>query len=58
MDKTLSCKECGDEFIFTESEQLFFQKLVKDGKITEYIEPKRCKKCRQARRDAKRRNNF
>lgn len=58
MDKTLRCRECGDEFIFTESEQQFFQKLVKDGKITEYKEPKRCKKCRQARRDANRRNNF
>jgi len=43
MDKTLRCKECGNEFIFTESEQEFFQKLVKDGKITEYIEPKKCK---------------
>ena len=37
-DKTLVCKECGQEFVFTAGEQ----------------EPQRCKACRDARKNAAR----
>jgi len=54
MDKKITCKDCGKDFIFTESEQKFLQKLVEEGKMTEYNEPKRCKNCRQAKKNQKR----
>lgn len=43
-DKTLICKECGEEFVFTAGEQEFYAK--KDL----HNEPKKCKKCREARK--------
>ncbi len=43
-DKTLICKDCGEEFIFTAGEQDFF----KEKGFTN--EPTRCKSCRQARK--------
>ncbi|MBF8266959.1 MAG: zinc-binding protein [Dehalococcoidia bacterium] len=43
-DKTLVCRECGAEFIFTEGEQEFYQKR---GLLNE---PGRCPECRSARR--------
>ena len=44
VDKTIVCKECGDEFTFTAEEQEFFaEKGFKN-------EPSRCKACRSARR--------
>ena len=47
-DKTLVCKECGNEFIFTAGEQEFYA-----GKgLTN--EPKRCLTCRRARKNADR----
>lgn len=42
-DRTLTCLDCGKEFIFTEGEQRFF--WAKD-----LSEPKRCKSCRMIRR--------
>ena len=42
-DKTLICKECGQEFIFTAGEQEFY---AEKGFVNE---PQRCKPCRDAR---------
>ncbi|MFZ5643014.1 MAG: zinc-ribbon domain containing protein [Bacillota bacterium] len=43
-DKTLVCKDCGQEFVFTVSEQEFF---AEKGFTNE---PSRCLDCRAARR--------
>lgn len=43
-DKTLTCKECGNEFIFTAGEQEFY---AEKGFANE---PQRCKSCRAKRR--------
>ena len=45
-DKTLVCKDCGAEFVFTASEQEFY---AEKGFTNE---PLRCKSCRQARKNA------
>ncbi len=43
-DRTITCADCGQEFIFTASEQAFYaEKGFTDA-------PKRCKSCRQARK--------
>ena len=47
-DKTLKCKDCGEEFIFTAGEQEFF---AERGFMNE---PQRCKACRDARKNAMR----
>ncbi|MPM65385.1 hypothetical protein SDC9_112281 [bioreactor metagenome] len=45
-DKTIVCKECGNEFVFTAGEQEFYaQKGFQN-------EPKMCKTCRQNRKNA------
>lgn len=42
-DKTLKCSDCGQDFVFTAGEQLFFHdKQFKN-------EPKRCKSCKARR---------
>ncbi len=51
MDKSIKCKDCGNDFVFSEGEQKYFEKLVEEGKITEYSEPKRCPNCRQTRKN-------
>lgn len=43
-DKAIVCKVCGQTFIFTAGEQLFYSDRNLD-------EPKRCPKCRHRRRD-------
>lgn len=43
-DKTLVCKDCGQEFTFTASEQEFY---AEKGFTNE---PQRCKACRDARK--------
>ena len=43
-DKTLVCKECGREFVFTAGEQEFY---AEKGFAHE---PQRCRECRQARK--------
>lgn len=43
-DKTLSCKDCGREFVFTASEQEFY---AEKGFTNE---PGRCPECRAARK--------
>ena len=45
-DKTLVCKECGNEFVFTAGEQEFY---AEKGFTNE---PQRCKACRQASKNA------
>jgi len=47
-DKTLICKECGNEFVFTAGEQEFYEAK---GFVNE---PQRCKGCRDNRKQAAR----
>ena len=49
-DKTLVCKDCGAEFVFTEGEQQFYSEKGFTN------EPQRCPNCRRARKQQ--RNNF
>ena len=46
-DKTLICKECGNEFIFSAGEQEFYAEKGFEN------EPFRCKECRAARKRAR-----
>ncbi len=43
-DKTITCKDCGEDFVFTEGEQQFYAEKGFEN------EPIRCKKCRDARK--------
>jgi len=43
-DKTLVCKDCGSEFVFTVGEQEFYKEKGFDN------EPQRCPDCRKARK--------
>ena len=45
-DKTLVCKECNNEFVFTAGEQEFY---AEKGFVNE---PQRCKACRDKRKAA------
>lgn len=45
-DKTLVCKECGQEFIFSAGEQAFYEERGFEH------EPQRCKACRNKRKNA------
>ncbi len=45
-DKTLVCKDCGQEFVFTAGEQEFYAEKGFQN------EPIRCKECRQKRKEA------
>ena len=45
-DKTLVCKDCGAEFVFTAGEQEFYAEKGFQNK------PQRCKNCRNARKNA------
>ena len=49
-DKTIVCKDCGKEYVFTEGEQAFY---AEKGFTNE---PVRCPECRKARK-AQRNNN-
>jgi DNA replicative helicase MCM subunit Mcm2 (Cdc46/Mcm family) len=49
-DKTIVCKDCGAEFVFTVREQEFY----KEKGFTN--EPVRCKECRDKKKSE--RNNF
>lgn len=44
-DKTLVCKDCGNEFIFTAGEQEFYNEKGFEN------EPQRCKPCRDAKKN-------
>jgi CxxC-x17-CxxC domain-containing protein len=43
-DKTLTCVDCGEQFVFTASEQAFYAERGFTN------EPKRCAPCRQSRK--------
>ncbi|MEG0230008.1 MAG: zinc-ribbon domain containing protein [Oscillospiraceae bacterium] len=47
-DKTLICKECGNEFTFTAGEQEFYAEKGFEN------EPQRCKVCRDSRKQQSR----
>jgi CxxC-x17-CxxC domain-containing protein len=47
-DKVLECKDCGNEFVFSAGEQEFYAEKGFEN------EPTRCKDCRQARKNARR----
>ena len=47
-DKTLVCKDCGNEFVFTAGEQAFYAEKGFQN------EPQRCKACRDAKKNAAR----
>ena len=43
-DKTLKCKDCGKDFVFTVGEQTFYAEKGFDN------EPVRCPECRKAKK--------
>lgn len=43
-DKTIVCKDCGNEFVFTEGEQEFYKEKGFEN------EPQRCPDCRKKRK--------
>jgi CxxC-x17-CxxC domain-containing protein len=45
-DKTLSCADCGQQFVFTASEQDFYAQRG-------FTEPRRCPSCRASRKAAR-----
>lgn len=45
-DQTLECKDCGDDFTFSEKDQDFY-------KSKQFEPPKRCKPCRDAAKKAR-----
>ena len=45
-DKTLTCKDCGEEFVFTAGEQAFYAEKGFQN------EPQRCKACRDKKKNA------
>lgn len=51
-DKTITCKDCGNEFTFTESEQAFYKEKGFDN------DPVRCPDCRKIRKQQKNTGNF
>lgn len=46
-DKTLKCKECGKDFVWTVGEQQFYQEKGFEN------EPTRCPECRRANKAAR-----
>lgn len=51
-DRTLVCKDCGKEFVFTVGEQEFFKEKGFDN------DPVRCPDCRRARKAQRNNRNF
>ncbi|PKM61839.1 MAG: zinc-binding protein [Firmicutes bacterium HGW-Firmicutes-21] len=47
-DKTLNCKDCGSEFVFTAGEQEFYASRGFQN------EPQRCKECRDKKKNSAR----
>ena len=46
-DKIIKCIDCGEEFLFTVNDQRFYKEKGFDN------EPKRCKACREKRKQEK-----
>ena len=51
-DKTLVCKDCGAEFVFTEGEQAFYKEKGFEN------EPQRCPDFRKAKKQARNNRNY
>lgn len=51
-DKTLVCRDCGQEFVFSASEQEFYAEKGFQN------EPGRCPACRQARKQSVNKRNY
>ena len=51
-DKTLICKDCSKEFVFTDGEQEFYKEKGLQN------EPQRCPDCRKAKKAEFNRNRF
>ncbi len=51
-DKTIICRDCNKEFVFTEGEQEFYQEKGLQN------EPQRCPECRKAKKAEFNRNRF
>jgi len=51
-DKTIECKDCNAEFVFTQNEQDFYKEKGFEN------EPLRCPDCRSARKRQSRGGNF
>ena len=49
-DKTLTCRDCNAEFVFTESEQAFYKEKGFEN------DPQRCPACRKARKQQRNQN--
>ena len=50
-DKTIRCKDCGKEFVFTAGEQAFYKEKGFDN------EPQRCPDCRKAKKEQRNNSN-
>ena len=50
-DKTIVCKDCNSEFVFTEGEQAFYKEKGFQN------EPQRCPECRKAKKQQRRNTN-
>jgi hypothetical protein len=51
-DKTLTCKDCNAEFVFSEGEQTFYKEKGFEN------EPQRCPDCRRARKQQRNRDSY
>ncbi len=51
-DKKLICKDCNEEFIFTEGEQAFYKEKGFEN------EPQRCPACRRAKKQQRMNKNY
>jgi hypothetical protein len=51
-DRTLVCKDCGKEFVFTVGEQEFYKEKGFDN------DPVRCPECRKSRKQQRNNRNF
>lgn len=51
-DKTIICKDCGNEFVFTEGEQAFYAEKGFENA------PVRCSECRKLRKQNNKYNNY
>jgi len=52
-DKKITCSDCGVEFPFSEGEQAFYAKQVDKRTGQAWVDPRRCKACRAARKQEK-----
>jgi DNA-directed RNA polymerase subunit RPC12/RpoP len=50
-DRTITCKDCGAEFTFTEGEQAFYKEKGFEN------DPVRCPNCRRARKQRRQQSN-